>query len=47
MSTSQRITRELKLMQDEPPANCSAGLINDDDIYEWDATIMGASRKPV
>ena len=46
MSTVQRIKRELKLFHEEPPTNCSAGLINDNDCFEWDATIMGPEGSP-
>ena len=46
MSTTQRITRELAMIQKDPPCNCSAGLLNDDDIFEWDATIMGPVDSP-
>ena len=46
MSTTQRIARELKIIQEDPPTNCSAGLISDSDIYEWEATIMGPEGSP-
>ena len=43
MATVQRITRELKIFNKDPPANCSAGPI-DDDIYHWEATVLGPHK---
>ena len=40
MATSQRISRELSIFHKDPPANCSAGPI-DDDLYHWEATVLG------
>ena len=45
MSTIQRLNKELSELITTPPTNCSAGLI-DDDIYHWQATIIGPEDTP-
>jgi len=46
MSTVKRINRELEEIKNFPPDNCSAGLINDNNIFEWRATILGPHGSP-
>jgi len=46
MGTINRIKLELKEITENPPMNCSAGISDDDDLYQWQATIMGPSGSP-
>lgn len=41
----RRLKKELEEIRNDPPSNCSAGPINDD-IYNWEATIIGPSDSP-
>lgn len=46
MSSTKRILRELSELQRDPPSNCSAGPIDTNNIYEWEATIIGPDGSP-
>lgn len=42
----ERLKRELMLMNKSPPENCSAGPVDENDLFVWDANIFGAKDGP-
>lgn len=46
MSALRRITRELADLRADPPANCSAGPINEADIFKWEGVLFGPADSP-
>ena len=42
----KRIQNELKDINKNPPSNCSAGPVNESNLFSWNATIMGPENTP-
>ena len=42
----KRIEHELKLITEDPPNNCSAGPLNNNDMFLWNGTILGPTESP-
>ena len=46
MASTKRITRELADLRNDPPLNCSAGPINEEDVYLWEGVLFGPEDSP-
>ena len=42
----KRLQKEILEMTKDAPANCSAGLVKEDDLFNWQATIIGPTETP-
>ena len=46
MTSLKRLAKELKNLRKDPPEGVSAGPINDDNFYAWEAIIIGPVETP-
>lgn len=46
MSAINRLNIEMKQLTKNPPHNCSAGPVNQDNLLKWKASIIGPSDSP-
>ena len=44
--SAKRIAKEFIDLKKDPPANCSAGPINEQDMFNWEGMIYGPSDSP-
>ncbi len=43
---ARKLLRELTDLQNDPPSNCSAGLVNEGNLFHWTATLLGPEDSP-
>jgi ubiquitin-conjugating enzyme E2 D/E len=46
MAAAKRIARELVDIKNDPPLNCSAGPIDESDMFTWEGVLFGPSESP-
>jgi len=46
MAAAKRIARELADVRNDPPLNCSAGPIKEDDVFIWEGVLFGPDDSP-
>ena len=44
--SARRLQREHLEVKNDPPANCSAGPVNESDFFNWEAVIFGPDDSP-
>lgn len=46
MASTKRIARELTELRSDPPLNCSAGPVDETDMYNWEGVMFGPADSP-
>jgi len=46
MAAAKRIARELIELKNDPPLNCSAGPVDETDMFTWEGVLFGPSDSP-